>query len=114
MPEWETMTPRERDALVAERVIRDPDDYGQYTSDIAATWRVVEEMQSRMSLWLSVGQKDSSAWWGHYVVSFIDKTTGMSYETNPMDPSAPRARAMAEEFPEAVCLAALRAHGVDV
>ena len=143
---WDEMSPRERDALVAEHImgavwthepkwpggpadyLKLPDGAGgvlaerrcsdgrtvypaglrHYTTDIAAACEVVEEMQGQW-WWFSVetfpspyGMND-----GNEVMATF-KPTGMPGQAND------DVRASAETAPLAICLAALRARGVDV
>jgi hypothetical protein len=118
---WAEMTPRERDALVAEKVMgwtkiwynADSDDHpeadcanglcpdGTYTSipffttDISATWGVVEKMHQDgflFDLSNSVGAGYIAQFYkGNYYVSGYIKSA-----------------------PEAICIAALKVVGVDV
>lgn len=110
---WNEMSPRERDALVAEKVMgndyNDPkyfnssnnnirvwdDDLPRYTTDIAAAWEVVEKL--RPDILLNV-QPYGDFW---HCKAF----TVHMHEL---------AHTRAKSAPEAICLAALRAKGVEI
>jgi hypothetical protein len=111
---WNEMTPRQRDALVAEKVmgwiksterpqrwITDygalHEDYWRPTSSIAAAWEVVEKMRSNGWEFELDSDVDRINEWCATFVTLSAVERGIS----------PKA-------PEAICLAALRAVGVDV
>ncbi len=109
---WEELTPRQRDALVAEKVMgwhdiveRDMYAYGvtpdgpsavvrNYTTDIAAAWQVVEYMAQRHAT-IEITVTDVLT---HVAIGLL----------------RPKAVAYSKEAPEAICLAALRAKGIEV
>jgi len=114
------MTPRELDALVAEKVmgveVSQPDgsssgylhirEWGEelprYSSDIAAAWSVVEKLRGEEGFAIdltSVGSPTSWDWNVHI--------------EHPTD-EAGYWLGTAKEAPRAICLAALRAKGVEV
>ena len=114
---WSEMTERERDALVAERVMGWSRVHGnewlnsagklmirpgRFSTDIAAAWQVVERMHK--NYWVaSVSNPlpDDNEGEGDWVsASFFD---GMGIFDARMDTA-----------PAAICLAALRACGVDI
>ena len=102
MKKWNDMSPRERDSLVAEKVMNldilnrfdtplnakiwHPIQH--YTTDITAAWEVVVHMKYRFDLSCR----------GRWKASFGDEP---KYE-------------IALTAPEAICLAALRAKGVEI
>jgi hypothetical protein len=126
---WTSLTPRERDALVAERVmglevVRNPkggwsigpadcyDSAGEmilfnpllaYSEDISATWQVVEKLVS--DGW-RVDTVSSEVGGTDVVLSCIPGARG-HYCSDSLEGRVTTA-------PEAICLAALRAAGVDI
>jgi hypothetical protein len=104
---WAEMTPRQRDALVAEKVMGWAKiEYSDgtvgfwwkvphYTTDIAAAWAVVEKMRE-----CGINYSVHNYGDGHECV--FDKEM-VVFE-----------RVSSSSAPEAICLAALRALGVDV
>lgn len=130
MPKWDEMSPRERDILVATRVMGLPEpmespfngkwihhvaretypgsgvfkedrdrqsELRSYTTDISAAWEVVEKMQQKYTYSLS-----HETHWDFYQ-AWLENPVGDEF-----------ANANAPTMPEAVCLAALRALGVDM
>lgn len=115
---WDQMTSRERDALVAETVMETPRhlifgtnyelgsgadfdivNYApQYTTDISAAWEVAEKMREN-GFWYFIGSGSKEH--GKIVVEF--RPQGEDGVAVVMD-----------DVPEAICLAALRAKGVEV
>lgn len=108
---WDEMTTRERDALVAEKVMG----WNVYqaswspTTDIAAAWEVVEKMDAEHRT-LRVSRHPVMGWeceifppypWREHTNEGV-RVHSTSYS------------ASADTAPEAICLAALRARGVDV
>jgi hypothetical protein len=114
-------TGRELDALVAEKVMgwRDVSDgYGtppeatlweaihiipHYSTDIAAAWQVVERMRDQ-------------GWTSHYTDLSLDSREPWHswHFTGTTPPNGPTLSAQASTVPHAICLAALRAVGVEV
>lgn len=117
--EWAEMSARERDALVAQKVMGEivtwrtatvggverkwPTEHGimcrYYTTDIAAAWEVVERMEQ-------LGWRFDLSTYQAFTMM-----TGVDFEHITSDGLA---EATCETAPEAICVAALRAVGVDV
>jgi hypothetical protein len=101
---WSEMSARERDALVAERImgqkIPRPLKFGTpiapYSISIDAAWKVVEKLKETryVHLWF-----DGDGWW---------------FEVEVGEGALESVEAKAPNAPEAICLAALRAVGVEV
>ncbi|WP_074951041.1 BC1872 family protein [Alicyclobacillus macrosporangiidus] len=117
MKRWSEMTPRERDALVAEQVFgwtgcwANPHGLaafgvppgktsrrgiGYYTTDISTAWQIIEHVKSK----------------GFYidVLSYADGYVAVTHDGQEplnLDGTAPTAS-------EAICIAALKAVGVNV
>jgi hypothetical protein len=105
---WSDMSPRERDALVAVNVMGwevvrgtvvppgyeswSKPEVPSYTTDISAAWEVVEKMDE----WIVQRARDGDYW--------VTVRFGESWYLSGWVKSAP----------EAICLAALKAVGVDV
>lgn len=115
------MTDREMDALVAEKVMGHKYEekclcdfpwcgscagYKAYSTDIAAAWEVVEKMRGvpGNSWWLSLHQISQvhPIWVAAF--TFGGQSAGMAKRFDGKDESSPRA----------ICLAALKAVGVEV
>ncbi|GMA50155.1 hypothetical protein GCM10025857_15120 [Alicyclobacillus contaminans] len=101
---WSEMSPRERDALVAEKVMGytecGKEEPIEYTTHISAAWDVVDRMQQlgwNMDLMNAYIVPEIGRQWG------CDLRDGRNLVVG-LGPTAP----------EAICLAALRAVGVDV
>jgi len=117
--DWNSMTPRERDALVAEKVMGWTDvkyasdidwfmgiepeqtDYGisfigEYTTDISEAWAVLNKLKERVE-YVRTTITDSRRG-----IKVCVQTIGYSY------------RAESVSLAEAICLAALRACGVEI
>jgi hypothetical protein len=107
---WADMSPRQRDGLVAEKVMgwnRDDvwlgdyewlfnTDVPRYTTDISAAWEVVEKIRTRF-----------------YVdIELSEPTLGVTVGLSNMDGEV--ACVTCATAPEAICKAALTAVGVDV
>ena len=117
---WNEMTPRQKDALVAEQLfsyavdwefdepcakeLRDQyDEWGIlpfYTADMTAAWEVAEHMKEFIWAIALSSMKDKHFHLDRYFCQFTDIEDTVDAE--------------AETAPEAICLAALRAKGVDV
>jgi hypothetical protein len=110
---WSELSPRERDALVAEKVMgfnkSDLDFMGEihvekdgihrelphYTTDIAAAWEVVEKLNCQ-----------------GYRVEIVCGSQGDTYVTFVI--GGIRCRVDCYNLKEAICLAALKAVGVEI
>lgn len=117
---WTDMSPRERDALVAEKVMNlplhratitgfntsvenvewhEPRGAKPYTTDIAAAWEVVEKMPISFTL-----MRDSFSW-----IVTVRKSPSSLDDVKEVIANPIEVRA--ETAPEAICLAALKAVG---
>jgi hypothetical protein len=136
---WSTMTSRERDALVAEKVIGFPDvtilpglgpvynftgcqgmprcHVKNYTTDIAAAWEVIEHLTKDKRFNINpatdgllftwhVEQQINDERKSNYYVRF--EFDGIKYDNHSSGDGH------ADTAPEAICLAALRAVGIDI
>lgn len=126
---WESMTPRERDALVAEMVMGwgavvmgatsvaggvEPGSHypgavpvPPYTTDIAAAWRVVEHMANDgFDFEVSGDPYDGDESRFAY---FYKGDSNAPWKSGTVE-----AKAWASAAPEAICRAALRAMGEDI
>ena len=119
---WAELSARERDALVAREVLGYTDYWPEgaamnmervpyYTTDIAAAWEVVEKMRER-GLLVEVGNRAQSVGVGKGWYAFA---VSPDYEAcdecgAPYDPDY----SVGATAPEAICIAALRACGVEV
>lgn len=109
MKKWAEMTPRERDALVEEKVFGTDRLFIEkllageagfqvlpyYTINIADAWGIMEKFD-----WIDVGRAKSGIW-----VCTIRFYEGFEYEEY---------KAYESTAPEAICIAALRASGVEI
>lgn len=123
MLKWSELSPRERDALVAEKVMgftvtdwptgksfpvtsaiaagvlseRQESRIPHYTTQIAAAWEVVEKLRREKMLVTVVSDEDGG--WNAEMWDYNNRQSGEVF---------------AESAPEAICLAALRACGVEI
>lgn len=113
---WSEMSPRERDALVAEKVMgftKPSLGWGfhelesgsyvnyplpHYTTDISEVWEVVDKLKKKR-VFINMGFSPIS---NRYAVNF--STVTVMKDSNGYAPTAP----------EAICLAALKAVGVEI
>lgn len=106
--DWVTMTKQQKNLLVAERVMElTSRDFGfmwpgmcNYTTDISAAWKVVEKMQQ-------------DGWNMELLNAYVVPDIGRQHHCDFKDGHG-WGKAYAPTTPEAICLAALRAKGVDV
>lgn len=136
---WSEMTPRERDALVAEKVMGlNKEDYysdydklssqkqnvisrGQgwfpeplknYSTDIKAAWEVVEKLTSEKWLAFKVLQRPSRADANEAWTKGLKAVVEIIFGGQGVN--GPPLTVKASSAPEAICLAALRVVGVEI
>jgi hypothetical protein len=120
---WDEMSPRERDALIAEKVmgyevidvlkqgithmdngtkrwIKNPN----YSTKIADAWQVVEKLKQKHDF-VTIVWGDGT--WGCHIATMLPPNDEWEYDSNEWVADAPTA-------PEAICKASLLAMGVEI